>query len=525
MRTAYLDREDGQALAIIALAIAVLLGAAALAVDWGFGYTSRRELQNDADMAALTAGRRLASTFQLVASSPSGLAPSFGANTDDVCEEIATALAAAARSPRATIEISFFGDANADKPATWTVVSTADCRANAGSVPQDPPTVFVRARASATYASLLNVFNRGPITVAASARVRLTAGAAARPLQPDVAARVPGPGLSGSTTRPNATIWPFMIHFNANSFASDKVCGRFCDEPDRLISLWDKGTAADNGTVLVTFAHESVKQPVHQLVSESDYTGAVLNEGRQLTGLLDNYSSTSSCSIVSGKWDTMGVADPRTCDVPNWFHYGYRGSVSLGTDWASESWKSFAGGQTAAGLPAGRESCAIARARTYFPTFSCAGPTSTRGDWVETVAGAPDQNMAQRMQEFIRLYGRDTVASLSRGWGKALVVNVFLWDCAEHFSGGAWTLQDESADCSQFDVDPKVASDYRVHVFSVVPLTFYEGLIRTQGRVTIDAFWGNAFGDAGVCQSIPPPTTPQCQLNPLMNSAFLVPDE
>ena len=37
-----LPREDGQALIIVALAIVAVLGALALAIDWGYGVTQRR---------------------------------------------------------------------------------------------------------------------------------------------------------------------------------------------------------------------------------------------------------------------------------------------------------------------------------------------------------------------------------------------------------------------------------------------------------------------------------------------------
>lgn len=521
----FVERDEGQALVIVGLAMIALLGAVALAVDWGFGYASRRELQNDADAAALTAGRRVASTFELVAAVPSGTRPAFEASQGEVCTEVA----AGVRSPSATVEIAFFDDTNANDPSRWTTISTANCAAGAG-VPVPATTVLVRARASATYPSLFNVINRGPIAVGAAARVRLTAGAAVRPLLlpsplPPGAGRQAGVGLSGSTTAPNAPIWPFMMRFPDSRFAPDGACGRFCDQSGRKIRLWDEGAATRGGTVLVTLAHESVQQPgVHQLVTESDFTGSLLGEdGRQATGRLLNASSTLSCSIQTGKWDTLGGADEQNCDLPNWFRYGFRGSLSPETDWNDPAWRRYAGESSPSALPASRSSCTAARAQPYFPTRSCNG-TSMRGDWVETVRGGLTPNMVLRMRDLVRQYGRDTVASVTQGWGKALVVNVFLWDCAEHFEAGEkkWKLQGSPADCSTFNIDPRYANDYRLHVFSVVPLTFYENLIYPADQ-TVDAFWGDAFGDAGSCQR--DWTPPQCALNPLMNSAFLVPDE
>ena len=57
-----------------------------------------------------------------------------------------------------------------------------------------------------------------------------------------------------------------------------------------------------------------------------------------------------------------------------------------------------------------------------------------------------------------------------------------------------------------------------------MPLTFYEGLIDVNDQ-RVDAFWGDAFGDAGDCQRSQNWSSSACALNPLMNSAFLVPDE
>jgi len=507
MRVAFLERGEGQALVIVGLAMMALLGAVALAVDWGFGYATRREMQNDADTAALTAGRRAASTFELAAL---GTTPAFEATREDVCAEvkagIPTEVKAGIPSPKSTVEISFFGDANVTVPASWTKITTADCSVGAG-LPVPPDTVYVRTRATTTYPSLFNVINRGPMTVGASARVRLTAGAAIRPLQRSGAGGQPGAGLSGSTTLPNAPIWPFMMRFPESQFGADSACGRFCDQSSREIPLWTDGVATKKDTVLVTFAHYSRQgQDVHQPITESELTGS-----------------------------SNGLSD--------WFQHGFGGSVSPGTDWSNAAWKQYAGGAVLPALQAKRTSCSDARARPYFPAPSCPDSgTSTRGDWVERVDTDLTPQMARRMLDFIRQNGRDTEASVKQGWGKAVVVNVFLWDCAERFDtngkskkeaddeeGGTWTLQGSSDTCSTVPFSPASGSDYRVHVFSVVPLTFYENSIKgyenAQKPRTISAFWGDAFGDAGDCQRSQNWSSSACALNPLMNSAFLVPDE
>jgi hypothetical protein len=240
------------------------------------------------------------------------------------------------------------------------------------------------------------------------------------------------------------------------------------------------------------------------------------------------------------QWDTNGqplASRVSQCDIPNWFYYGFRGSLSVGTDFSDPSWTRFLSWgpvERPARLrtdPDLRGSCA---APAYLPKPSCEGASdSARGDWVETVAGGPTPSMLAAMHAFIDRYGRQVRGA--EALGKAVVVNIFMWDCAERFDsraprGDQWDLvvrrsedEDEDADCSAIRPrDARTTSIDRVHLFTVVPFTFYDTLITS---ASVQAFWGDAFGDAGICQSIPLPSTAECQLNPLMNSAFLVPDE
>src|SRR5512135_2747214 len=58
-------RDDaGQAMIFVAIAAVVLLGALALAVDWGYGLAQRRVMQTSSDAAALAVGRLLATSVQ-----------------------------------------------------------------------------------------------------------------------------------------------------------------------------------------------------------------------------------------------------------------------------------------------------------------------------------------------------------------------------------------------------------------------------------------------------------------------------
>ncbi|TMC02911.1 MAG: hypothetical protein E6J35_08030, partial [Chloroflexi bacterium] len=52
--------DEGQALVVVALCMAVLVAGLALAVDWGYAMAQRRAMQNLADASAMGAGKRLA---------------------------------------------------------------------------------------------------------------------------------------------------------------------------------------------------------------------------------------------------------------------------------------------------------------------------------------------------------------------------------------------------------------------------------------------------------------------------------
>ena len=524
--------DDGQALVIVGLAMAVLLAALALSVDWGYGFVVRRAAQNEADAAALAAGRLLATSF-------TGGDPAFNVSAEDVwCA--AAAIRDRNRSAQAVpaaelLELSFAGEAAPGDEPAWTtpITNVADCSAtSAAEVP--PATVYVRVRSAQTYRSLFAAAIRGPIDVAASARVRLTAGASVRPLTLSDSADhgVPGLGMSGATTSPNVAIWPIARHYEPTTYA-----------PGQLVQLWPlpPGKApfgAFQG--LVSLSHQSqFGDNPHQLITESDYTGT--SHGG--TGPITNHSAQSECG--GAYWDTNGSPDAtlaRTCDLPNWFYYGYRGSISVGTDWASGSWDAYRGtAEPGSALSSTRSSCDDRTDWWYFVAPSCENVDSTRGDWVETVFGAPSPNMAARMREFIARYGRDVPGSTM---GKAVVVNIMLWDCAETYNttGRRWDLlvrgsdpNEDDPDCAKLSrKDVRTNPVNRVHVLTTVAMTFYMDLVSPDGS-SIKAYSGDVFGDpaaytdpgdpAARCLDPVSWASAACRLNPLLNSAFLVPDE
>jgi hypothetical protein len=545
MRMAAFSRADeGQALVIVALAMVALMGALALTLDWGYAYVQHRGLQNAVDGATLAAGRHVASTFKLVSGTPV-----FDATLEDVCDDVATRTAGL---PGLT-EISFFSDP--DNPGAWTTVATSDCAAGSGvAVPND--TVFVRVRSIRTFRSVV----QQTVTIAASARARLSGSAgcdnidctALRPLE--LPSGTPGQGISGYTTGPNVAIWPLVLHLNLADFQGSP-CGQYCEAltGPGLKTLWPRDLYGPAGQFrgLVTYTHFSPREhddgsdSIHQFSTESDYTGTTELSIRQAHDHDDGAiypparmpnADPAACGGASA-WDTLGreaLSDAASCDLPNWFAYGFRGSIGASTDW-STSFNGLPGNgvDRPEPLAPSRASC---NRSVYLPRPSCTSPSNQIGDWIETVPGNLTPLMAQQMRDFVARYGRlvpnsSTPVSASPGaplLGKAVVVFVPLWDCAEHFdptAGGGdpdrWTLiTPGGGDCSQLASGSGPVD--RVHIVSAVPFTFYEGLITTS-PVSVQGYWGDVFGDAGVCSA--DPLAAACDLNQIMNSAFLVPDE
>jgi hypothetical protein len=257
---------------------------------------------------------------------------------------------------------------------------------------------------------------------------------------------------------------------------------------------------------------------------------------------LDKSANGNNCS---GMWDARGDHDPQNhnvpCDVPNWFSYGFGGTLSVDTAWGTT------GQANSKPLPAGQSplvplgSRAICPAPTYVTAPSC---TSDRlGDWIEATGGNIGSNFSNVLRDKIQDEGAMnefsdnpypnknqpcTNAGLpteSNCYGKPLTMMIFLWDCAQDYNGGTWALVGkrgngpDSRDCSQLGNTSNVmmgtntsADVHRVHLFTAVPFTFYKALVNTS---SIEGYWGGQFGAASSCPS------GNCALNPFSNTAFL----
>jgi hypothetical protein len=541
-------QDEGQALVIAGLAMVVLMGALVLGVDWGYRFATSRAVQNQSDAAAVAAGRAVVTTWN---------GTRFNTTQEAIWNAACEARNANALGSPADATVSLtvtYYDVNDTQLDFFpSPVSSTTCALN-GSKEVPLSTAFLRIEASEQFKSLFGMVTRQDLRALAAARVRLTAGASVRPLTlppaPDAPVGDPGVGLSGSTTSPNVAMWPLAIRYDPTKFGPGSP---------RLIPLIDNG-GPESGVNYLTLSHHSPRERStgperHQLITESDYTGVdatSAHHGHPVTGHLANAAGRSSCSVggVPG-WETIGLmnlTDAGRCDVPNWFYFGFRGSLSVGTDWSSNSWQFFVSWNTGerpdAFGPTRRASCDY----PYAPVPSCAASLSIApcavgtpcqswtGDWVETV---PSRNVrasrvVSAMQSFITRYGRD----LPDGSEKAVVVNVFLWDCSERFvadgTNDQWHLNTApSGDCSS---PAASGSPDRVHMIAVVPFTIRFSDVNNGNGNDCDGdcddgdnssvlrgTWGNVFGDAGGCRTTP--DVAACVLNPVMNSAFLVPDE
>jgi len=498
--------DQGQALIVVALCMAVLIAGLALAVDWGYAMVERRGMQNLADGSAIGAGKRLATAVTKVNG-----AIQFSVTQEQTwCTANGYANPSNAKSSFAPSTTTnqlqlLYGDASS--PTVWTTGVTT-CTGNT-EVPSS--TIFVRAVVTVTFQSLVaSIAGHDSSVASASARVRLSG----TPVQ-----------LTGGP------MWAMVRHYNASDF--NNTCTNpppppaTCDptDPNQVQPklFWDS-QAADvafgNFKGLIDFSHYSPN------------FGSINIQSLQLITLGDSWahppnpyaidrSGQNQCpwgQDASGNklWDSWGEADGQKdthCSIPNWVYYGFRGTLTLDSHWSGPS------------LPPGQEAPSTLTTRSVCnprpdPAPSC--DDATMGDWVETVGGT-----ISSLTDVVRVavadrgsmsmpFSNKMVPGTSTPFGKGLVVLVFLWECGEKFSkngsaGNRWDLilpGGPNADCSQLNSAPD-----RVHLFTVAPFTIYEGTISSG---SVKGYWGGLFGSPDSCSS--------CVLNGLANTAVFVPD-
>jgi putative Flp pilus-assembly TadE/G-like protein len=502
--SAFSRDERGQALIVVALAVTVLLGAVALGVDWGYGLTQRRLTQNAADSATAAVGKYLATSVLLVNGTPG-----FGVSQQSawcVARNYVTLNPSTSGPAGFTLE---FGSSAATPVWTTAAAPTGGICPPSGTATQIPSdTIYVRVEASVTFQPLLGrVMGQTQLVTQASARAR----------------------LSGTGVPLDGPVWPMVRHYDPAEFNTQMPCpGGSCDFTQVApMTFWSPNASNIvygnfKGLIdLSRYSNRYAPTAVAQLVTQWDQSGSAQTPPPAgPTALLADMSGN-----CGGTWDTAGGEDPQNqdkqCSIPNWFYYAFRGAVSLSSSWTT--------------LPAGQEAPSALGSRSICgtppdPSPSC--PNANVGDWLETASGNVGQNMSDNMRARINSDGTwvdgrsnqfvQNGPNKGNQYGKALTILVYLWDCAESFNsaspaGSQWSMIMPSrgpADCSQLTASGNSPTPDRVHLFTAAPFTFYEGLVTTQA---IEGYWGGSFGDPASCRT--------CGLNPLANTAFLVPDE
>lgn len=500
--------EQGQALIVVAIVVAVLIASLAFAVDWGYAMSQRRIMQNLADAAVLGAGKYLATSLIEVNNAP----------VFTVTQEEAWCAAKAYDGPNRS-----FADPNAStvldvsygsgSPTVWTTSAqpAGQICPTTGGTDIPATTVYVRVVASLTFRSLVaSIVGHNSSMASASARVR----------------------LSGTSVPLSGPLWSMVRHYDPADY--NVVCTGTCDptqiDPVEFWSANGNNVVYGNFKGLIDYSLDSpafngIGVTTPQLVTQWDPSSHAPN-ALKVDQSGGNCRAWGQDAQGNWLWDSVGEANTnqdKQCSIPNWFYYAFRGTLSLSSKWRS-----------GIELPTGQEAPTPLTTRSICasppnPAPSCSD--NTVGDWLETAGGNVGNNMSDAMSRAIADRGvlmpySDKLIPHGQGQtlGKGLVVLVYLWDCGESFSsaapaGSRWDLIVPATgpgrgDCSQLKKGNGGDTPDRIHLFTVAPFTFYEGLVSAN---SISGYWGGLFGDPDACQS--------CALNPLANTAVIVPDD
>jgi Flp pilus assembly protein TadG len=538
--------DGGQAIIIVGLVMVVLLAAVALGLDWGYGLTQRRVMQNASDGGALAAAKLLAGgVVSTTSGNPPVVTTSFVVTGNAVyCEawRVANANRGTFQPDPASsangLTVKWSSNLSALDPwsgvvgGTFTPVANpgANCTAPVTSgTPVPSPARYIGVDTSVTYRGLVGAAAAGPSTLTASAHA--------------VAA------LRGAPLPENGPSWPIIRHYSRSIF--DTSCGTPCNPTTaQPVDFWaSSANDVDYGTFqgMIDLSRYSIHvangQPscygtplpatcVPQLITHWDDSGPPSSPLPNLAGDISRGGSSQvNCIPNNAQWVTWGddvqsgnvAGDDSQCSIPNW------ASKPFGNDPTNSNT-----GQlridTARGpsvdLGSVRSVCSAAnKPPTPLLSPSCADPTL--GDWVETNGGNTANKLSNSLGQFIAANGQtDEYSGVvcqqcpnRPVYGKYVVLEVYLWDCAQSYSGNnTWSLLEPKhgpADCSDIHKNADISPDNvdRVHLFTIAPFRFYAGLVNSS---SISGFWGGLVsGDAGC---------PTCVINQFSNAVLLVGD-
>ena len=486
--SAFARHDEGQALVLIAIGMTVALLAAAIAIDWTYGLAQRRVMQNAADAAVLAAGRYLAQSVTYHSGTTSFTASAEGVYCE--AERFLEANPPASGSADLTVELG--------SGTTWTPAPPSACPpTTTTAVPAD--TIYVRVTATTTVATrAARVFGVTTVPAGATARARLSG-------TPPVAL----PSL------------PLVQEF-APALYDCGGCLPGSPSPVTIWSINDDSSTQHGFKGLVDFSRYSSRhdpQQVEQLVTGWDRSGS------PEAGTSPKPDRSGHCG---GWWNTKGGEDPnqqnRQCSGTNWQYYFFQGALSTTTSWSHPH---SPGQIVPSNLPPSRSVCAPGVRPPLAP--SCEPGQGRVGDWVETITSGGSNDITGSLSDVLSDRGvmiidpkaatplsNTTVQSgpnRGRLHGKAIRIVLYLWDCAEVYSGGQWSLIQSNGDCSRAFAPGDPTPD-RVHLFTIASYTVYQGLVSSN---TVQGYFGGVLTDPTACQT--------CPLNPFANGVYLAAED
>ncbi|HEV8229867.1 MAG TPA: pilus assembly protein TadG-related protein [Candidatus Limnocylindria bacterium] len=489
MSAAFASRDEGQALVLAAAGMAAVLVAVAIGIDWTYGLAQRRAMQNAADSAALAGGRLLASSVVI-----RGGAPVYNVFQEDVaCEarRLAQSNLGYARDPSTLTLTVEFGSSTS--PIVWTAAPAGACPPATGTVvPSD--VVYVRVTTSSRVPAL------GARLVGVST---IPAGAVAR-------ARISG------TPPPPLPAVPVIREYDP-AILNCPACTPGSNVPMTIWANNDDESTQHGFKGIIDYSRYSTRHnpenSVAQLISDWDRSGSVA------AGTMPKPDVSGRCP--GGVWDTQGGEAPnqynRNCSAVNWLYYQFRGVLSTTTQWSAPPGPRQV---PPPALPVTRSVCQPGQKPQFAP--SCEPGGGQVGDWVETVIGGGGSDVVPGIGSLLR--DRGVVTPLSntvitqgpnrgRLHGKAMTLNVYLWDCAENYRGNdTWDLILVNGDCSRL-FGPGDPTPDRLHLFTVTSFTVYQGLLSVN---EIQGYFGGVLADPSTCRD--------CAVNPFANAVALVDD-
>jgi len=570
----FLRDDRGQSLILVAGGFAMLCGAVALSVDWGYSYAQRRAMSNAGQAGALAAGRLLAGSVVMAGASVtfstseellfdeackyalknigSPVEPSTYGLTVEMLDSTGTQQASIARTISSTTATATIASGSRTvTPSSMTNIAAGTVLVVDLGTSQEAVTVtsVTGSTFTATFAgshsgtwAIKGCNNPTTSTVVPSATrdLRATLGVSYPSIFGGVIgmstiqaggsgrSRIGGSIVSSAGTFNGGTPWAMVRHYDPSELTN--TCGSPCNPSTvTAYSFWGNESFG-NYKGLIDFSKVSQYEPttVDQLITSWDKTGS-LTAGATGTPKPDKTTPNGCTSALFDTAGTVSASYEKACSIPNWMYYGYSGTLSVSTSWAS------VGSGQHAPTALGTRSSICTSPPSYLFTPSCGTGNDRKGDWVETFTGGnAGSNISGPLLSTIQTYGTtNEFSTLSCGggctYGKALTVMVYLWDCAQEYSGGTWNLIQNRAgtDCADMSgtgncnagvtacwthANPTPA---RVHVFTYTPFTFYEGLVSSSN---VKGFWGGGFGAPSTCPSS------NCALNSISNTTFLVGD-